>query len=214
LEARRALGLGTCRPAAASLLACAAAISFAACGGKRQDADEPKGNFPVEVLQASFPQQQKLAKSSRLVIVVRNAGSKTIPDIAVTVNGFDTRRKNPELADPNRPIFVVDARDKQIGSFPESQPASPPGCDSAYSNTWACGPLRPGRVKRFQWTVTAVEAGPFTIRYTVAAGLDGRAKAVDPSGDVPRGSFAGTVSDVPPQARVADDGHTIIHGTR
>jgi hypothetical protein len=69
-------------------------------------------------------------------------------------------------------------------------------------------------VKHFEWTVTAVEAGPFTISYTVAAGLDGKAKAEDPSGGIPRGSFAGTVSDVPPQARVADDGHTIIHGTR
>jgi hypothetical protein len=49
----------------------------------------------------------------------------------------------------------------------------------------------------------------------VAAGLDGKAKAVAAGGGkAPRGSFSGNVSDKPPQVRVADDGKTVVEGTR
>ena len=37
------------------------------CGGERQDEDEPEGEFPVEVVSASFPERQRLAQSSNLV---------------------------------------------------------------------------------------------------------------------------------------------------
>jgi hypothetical protein len=187
---------------------------LAACGGQRQDVHEPKGNFRVDVVNASFPSNQKLAKRSELVIKVRNAGDKTVPNIALTVNGFDERRNNPALADPNRPVFVVNGVPKSIGGFPESKDASPPGCDTAYVNTWACGPLAVGKVRTFKWSVTAVRAGQYKITYSVAAGLNGKAKAIDANGGVPRGLFAGTISDKPPQTRVSDNGHTIVSGTR
>ena len=45
-------------------------------------------------------------------------------------------------------------------------------------NTWACGPLEPGDERTLRWTVTAVVTGPFKINYRVAAGLNGKAKAV------------------------------------
>ena len=65
---------------------CLAAIALAGCGnGPRQDANEPKGNFPVEVISASFPSAQRLATTSNLEIVVRNPGPKKIPNVSVTV---------------------------------------------------------------------------------------------------------------------------------
>jgi hypothetical protein len=196
-------------------IACATALALASCGGDRQDKGEPKGNYKVEVVSASFPEKQKLAKTSSLRIVVRNADDKTIPNIAVTVSGFDVRRDDPDLADPDRPIFVINGRPKNIGGFPESKEAAPPGCETTYVNTWACGPLKPGRQKEFKWTVTAVRAGDFTLRYVVAAGLNGKAKAIDDQGGGrPLGVFHGTVDDKPPQTRVADDGHTVVNGTR
>ena len=64
-------------------------LAVAGCGGgERQDENEPEGNFPVEVVEAKFPEDQKLAKSSDLVVTVRNAGEETIPNIAMTVNGL------------------------------------------------------------------------------------------------------------------------------
>jgi hypothetical protein len=191
-------------------------LAFAGCGGgERQDENEPEGNFPVEVVRATFPEDQKLAKSSNLVVTVRNAGRETIPNIAVTVNGLDERKENAELADPSRPVFALNGVQVEIAGFPEAKDASPRGCDTAYVNTWACGPLKPNEQKTFRWSVTAVKAGPFDINWRVAAGLDGKAKAVAAGGGpAPRGQFSGTVSNEAPDVRVADDGHTIVNGTR
>jgi hypothetical protein len=191
-------------------------LAFAGCGGgERQDENEPEGDFPVEVVRATFPEDQKLAKDSDLVVTVRNAGDKTIPNIAVTVNGFDKRKKDPDLADPSRPVFALNGVQVEIAGFPEAKDASPRGCDTAYVNTWACGPLKPNRQRTFRWSVTAVKAGDFKIDWRVAAGLDGKAKAVAAGGGpAPRGQFSGTVSDEAPDVRVADDGKTIVEGTR
>jgi hypothetical protein len=191
-------------------------LAFAGCGsGERQDENEPAGNFPVEVVAADFPEDQKLAKSSSLVVTLRNAGNKTIPNIAVTVDGFDEQSEDPDVADPSRPVFALDGRQVEIAGFPEAKEAAPRGCDTAYVNTWACGPLRPNQTRTFRWSVTAVKAGDFEVSWKVAAGLDGKAKAVAPGGGpAPSGSFAGTVSDEAPEVRVADDGRTIVRGTR
>ena len=191
-------------------------LAVAGCGGgERQDENEPEGNFPVEVVRATFPEQQKLAKSSEMIVTVRNAGNKTIPDIAVTVNGFDKRKTDPDLADPSRPVFALNGVQVEIAGFPEAKDASPRGCDTAYVNTWACGPLRPDQQRTFRWSVTAVQAGDFKIDWRVAAGLDGNANAVAAGGGpAPRGQFAGTISSAAPDVRVADDGKTIVSGTR
>jgi hypothetical protein len=191
-------------------------IAATGCGGgERQDADEPAGEFPVRVLNARFPERQKLAQSSDLVITVRNAGTETIPNIALTVDGFDYRKDDPDLADRVRPRFAINGVPVEIAGFPESKDATPRGCDTAYVNTWACGSLRPDAQTTFRWSVTAVRAGPFKIDWQVAAGLDGKAKAVSAGGGAaPRGSFAGSVSSRPPQTRIGEDGRTIVSGSR
>ena len=190
-------------------------IALASCGGgERQDANEPAGKFEVSVVSAKFPEEQKLARRSELEIVVRNESERAVPTIAVTVKGFDERRKNTTLADPARPVFVINGVPKQIGSFPESEQAAPEGGETAYVGTWALGPLKPGGKKTFRWNVTAVRAGPYKITYEVAAGLDGRAKAVGTGGKAPRGRFTGTISDEAPDTRIGEDGETVIEGVR
>lgn len=194
-------------------MATVGALALAGCGGgTRQDADEPEGNFEVGVVHASFPGQQRLAKSSDLVIKVRNTGSKTVPDIAVTVDGFNYRKAadGTQLSDPERPRFAVNGIPREIGGFPEAKDATPKGCDTAYVNTWACGPLKPGAEHTFKWSVTAVKAGPYKLTWRVAGGLDGNAKAVAKGGGEVGGTFAGTISAKPPHTRIADDGKTII----
>jgi hypothetical protein len=98
--------------------------------------------------------------------------------------------------DPAKPIFSIDD--------------SPRGGETAYVDTWALGALKPGRSKTFNWDVTAVEAKPYEIRYRVSAGLDGKAMAITSSGGQPAGRFKGVVSDVPPQAKVADSGEDVL----
>lgn len=216
LRARSVGGRSCARGTAACLLTTLCLLAVAGCGGgERQDENEPEGSYPVEVVRAAFPEEQKLAKSSDLIVTVRNAGRATIPNIALTVDGLDERKKSPDLADPSRPVFALNGVQVEIAGFPEAKDASPRGCDTAYVNTWACGPLRPNQQKTFRWSVTAVRAGDFDINWRVAAGLDGKAKAVAPGGGpAPRGQFSGTISDEAPDVRVADDGKTIVNGTR
>jgi hypothetical protein len=196
----------------AFLVSAAALAAFAGCGGgDRQDENEPEGDYKVEVVEAKFPSEQKLAKRSRLVIVVRNADTKQIPNVAVTMSGLDFRKDDPELADQRRPQFVVNGKFKNFGNIEDAQALTPGGVENpTYVDTWSLGPLEPGESKRFRWDVTAVVAGPYELSYSVAAGLDGKARAVDESGETPQGIFTGTVSDAAPQTRIAADGKTIV----
>lgn len=192
-------------------------LVLAACGGERQDENEVSGDFPVEVVAAAFPGDQKLAKSSDMTITLRNAGDETIPNVGVTVTGFNYRKTDdPNLADPERPVFAVNGVPVEIGGFPEAKDATPRGCDSAYVDTWACGPLAPGREKTMRWSVTAVKEGPYKIDWRVNAGLHGNAKAVLAEGgdQVPGGTFTGTISDEAPEVRISDDGRTVVSGDR
>lgn len=69
-----------------ALLAAAAASALAACGGgDSQAAGEPEGDFPVEVVTATFPEHQRVADTSELRLGVRNTGEETIPDLALTI---------------------------------------------------------------------------------------------------------------------------------
>jgi hypothetical protein len=179
-----------------SVLASAVAVAGCGGGGPRQDANEPSGNFKVQVLQARFPIKQSLAKRSTMVITVKNVDSKTIPNIAVTVKSFDQTKNDPNLADPRRPQFIVNE--------------GPRGGDTAYVGTSALGELKPGETKTFKWDVTAVVAGKYSLKYAIAAGLNGKAKAILASGAAPAGEFKGVISGKAPQAKVADDGHTVV----
>jgi hypothetical protein len=168
----------------------AVALAASGCGGgTRQDANEPSGTYKVDVVSASFPAKQRLAQQQQLVVEVRNSDNRTIPDIAVTVDpGFSTRSDRTDLADPNRPVWIIDQ--------------DPAGGVTAYTNTWALGPLKPGDSKKFIWKVTPVRAGSHDIHFRIAAGLNGKAKAQASGGNAPEGSFTVNVSPKPAQAYV------------
>ena len=169
-----------------------AALSLSApllgCGGARQDAHEPSGNFPVSIVSASFPSAQTLSRAEDMKIAVRNEGTQPVPDVAVTVNSFDYVSPQQGLADPSRPIWIVDQ--------------APIGGESAYVNTWTLGGLAPGQVRTFSWRVTPVLAGTHRIDYRIAAGLNDKAHAQLVGGGIPQGSFTVNVADLPSQATV------------
>jgi hypothetical protein len=194
----------TGRRLTAVLAAATAALGAGGCGGDRQDADEPEGTFRLEVVDASFPAKQSIAEPVTMKIRVRNPDSKDVPNVAVTVEtkgatpdagpvAFAQSRSDPRLADPNRPVWVLDEE--------------PGGGASSYSNTWTLGKLPAGEEKTFEWRLTAAEAGKYSLTYRVAAGLDGKAKlAEDSKAD---GSFDVTIADTPVPARVNDDGEVV-----
>ena len=180
-----AMGMGRRATALGAVLA----LGMIGCGGgERQDKNEPSGTFDVSVVDATFPRSQHIADQARMRIAVRNTGQKDVPNVAVTVKGFTRRDPQPGLADPNKPVWIVDS--------------GPKGGDTAYVGTWALGPLGAGKTKTFEWRVTPIQPGVYKVRYEVAAGLNGKAKARGQGGGVPSGRFTVRVSGKPPQARV------------
>lgn len=182
---------------AAATTACLV-LPFAGCGGgERQDHDETAGTYKVDVVSASFAKKQRLANSAVMRIVVKNTDSKAIPNVAVTITddddakggaGFATRSEQAGLSDPSRPLWIVDR--------------GPRGGDTAYVSTWALGRLAPGATKTFEWHVTPVVAGSHTLRWHVAAGLNGKAVARTDDGKDPGGTFPVDVSRKPPAVMV------------
>ena len=61
------------------------------------------------------------------------------------------------------------------------------------------------RRKDIVWRVTPVKAGTYTVHYQLAAGLNGKAKAVTDDGSPVKGEFVVTISDKPPRASVDDE---------
>jgi hypothetical protein len=184
---RRNTSLFRLRTAAGTLVL--VALLLGACGGgEKQDANEPSGTWKLDVLSASFPGKQHLGEQTTLQITVKNADDREVPNIAVTVDGFDQRHDDPTLADPKRPIWIVNT--------------PPVNAASAFTNTWSLGALPPGHTRTFAWKVTAVRAGTYSVRYKVAAGLDGKAKAVLADGSPPKGSFIARVTRKPRPVKI------------
>jgi hypothetical protein len=48
------------------------------------------------------------------------------------------------------------------------------------------------------------------LKYAVSAGLNGKARAVLAGGGRPSGEFTGVISNKAPEAKVADDGKTVV----
>jgi hypothetical protein len=203
-----------------------AALALGACGGgARQDASEPAGSYTVEVSQAAFPATQSLAQHAHFVLTVRNVESvKTIPLVAVTIcnlscaypppsgggtqaQAFGENIKMQNVAYPSRPVWIVD---RGPGPCQAScQSGGPGGAVTAYANTWALGPLKPGESKTFNWAVTAVKAGTHVVNWVVAAGLNGKAKAQLAGGGQPGGTVTVKISAAPQQAYVTDQGQVV-----
>jgi hypothetical protein len=229
LKARKRIGIG--------ILGVLLAAGVASCGGTRQDENEPEGDFPVSIVSADFPSKQQLAQNTNLTLAVANAGDKEIPNLAITIftesnastgestttttgstgtsststqalptsqGSFSVRSEQEGLAIPFRPVWILEE------GFPklEGQVASA-GAEAAQTDTYAFGPLPAHQTKRIVWNVTPVQGGTYTVHYRVAAGLQGKAKAVTADGSVPEGEFVVRISTAPPQTRVDDSGKVV-----
>jgi hypothetical protein len=173
------------------------ALVVAGCGGgERQDANEPSGTFPMNVVNAKFPRSQSLAQQEAMTISVKNTGTQEIPNLAVTVDSFSTRSQQQGLADPERPVWVVDE--------------GPIGGTTAYTNTWALGKLAPGKTRTFVWKVTAIQPGTHTVKYRVAAGLNGKARAKVNGQDDFQGTFTVAISGKPAKSHVDPDTGQVV----
>jgi hypothetical protein len=197
---------------AGTLALSALALSSCGGGGGRQDEDEPEGKYPVEITVSQFPTRQRLADTSFLRLGVQNTGQEVVPDVAITISidenairPFSVRDPQPNLAAPDRPVWVLENQYPKLAGETASA-----GATTANEKTFSFGSLGPGETVEAVWKVTPVRAGTYTLDYQVDAGLTGKAKAVTSDGSPPTGSFVVQISDEPPQTRVNDAGEVVV----
>ncbi len=208
-----------------------ASLALTACGGgQRQDAQEPSGKFKVQITTARFPSSQRLSEHTHLVLAVHNVSGQTLPDVAVTIcnvtcgypappgegtsaTAFSENLQMQGLAHPSRPVWVLDNPPGPCNSGCAANSSSggggPGGAVTAYANTWALGPLGAGQTAKFDFGVTAVKPGRHVVAWEVAAGLNGKAKAVLSDGSLPHGKFTVLVRNTPAQTYVNNNGQIV-----
>ncbi|HEY5286530.1 MAG TPA: hypothetical protein VIJ50_05455 [Solirubrobacteraceae bacterium] len=175
------------------------------CGGSQRNAHEVAGTYPVEILRTRFPAKQAIARDERFTLVVRNAGERTIPNIAVTLDSFYYSSSYPKLSVSRRPVWIVNTGPGKVSSSPpvQTEEVNPPGGgETAFVNTWALGALAPHASRAFIWHVTPVKAGLHTVHYTVSAALDGKARARLVGGGLAAGSLTASIAPAPPPTHV------------
>ena len=194
------------RLASAAATVMCATLAAGCGGGTRQDVHEAKGSFEMKILKASFPSTQAVARPARLELQVRNTGTKTVPNVAVTVDSFSYTATTPELAANKRPIWAIEEGPGPKAPSPvESQEVSPAGGgQTVYVNTWA---------QTFSWRVMPVKPGKYTVSYAVAAGLSGKAVAVLHSGGAVHGRFVVNIAAAPPATHVDPRTGKVVAGT-
>jgi hypothetical protein len=202
---------------AAAIGAAVLAFALSACGGDEPSADsnEAPGKYPVKIVTAQFPTEQRLGQTTLLRLGVRNTGHKTVPGLTVTftVGGkegrasslpFGYRDPSPGLAQPDRPVWVLSARYPKANGSTETA-----GAETASPKTFDFGPLKPGKTVEAVWKLNAVRAGKYNVLYEISGGLGGTAKAETAPGTQAGGSFATEISDVPPETEVTDSGEVV-----
>jgi hypothetical protein len=196
--------------------------TLAACGGGGSEfANEPSGKFPVSVIRSTFPNRQHISKRTDLVLGLRNPERKAVPELAITVwtgetkadGSFNIRLDNPQLANPSRPVWILENKyPKLLGNgvtLSNVEKAPSAGAETALTDTYSFGPLKPGKSKVIDWRVTPATTGTYTVHYQVAAGLGGQAKAVTPAGGPVKGEFVVTIGSKPPQTCVLPNGQIV-----
>ena len=111
-----------------------------------------------------------------------NPGKKTVPDLAITIwtgetkadGSFNTRLDNPALANPSRPGLdpreQVPEAPRQRRHLANVEKAPSAGAETAHTDTYSFGPLKPGKSKVIDWRVTPATTGTYTVHYVVRRG--------------------------------------------
>jgi hypothetical protein len=204
------------RVALVGFLACLLTAFLAACGGdSSSDANERAGTYEVEVTDASFPTEQELGTTSLLKLGIRNTSDKAIPALIVNVSlagkegrasalPFGIRDPQPELAQPDRPVWVLA---EHYPKFAGSD--KPGGAETSNEKTFVFGALKAGATANVVWKLSAVKTGRYTIAYGIDAGIGGQAKTETANGVAPGGTFTAKISSAPRETEVTDSGEVV-----
>lgn len=193
-----------------------AATIIAGCGGGDDDggqfANEPAGDYPVEIVSAEFEPDQTIAETYDFKLSVENTGEETIPGLTASISlpglgstlAFAYRDKQEGLAMPQRPVWVLEeGYPKLKGTVGRG------GAGNANRRTFNFGALPAGETADMIWRVTAVRPGDYDIAYRIAAGVSGEANAVGVGGEDPIGELPAKISGRPILTRVNENGKVV-----
>ena len=164
---------------------------------------------------ASFPTRQQLGQTSLMKLGIRNTGKKTVPALTVNVSiagnegqtstlPFAIHDPQPELAQPDRPVWVLAAHyPKFAGS------SAPGGAETSNQKTYDFGPLKPGRTANLVWKLSAVKSGHYDLLYAIDAGLGKQTRAETGNGVEPGGSFSVQISSARVDKEVTGNGEVV-----
>ncbi len=192
-----------------------AAALVAGCGGDDeggQFANEPSGEYPVEIVNAEFKPRQEISNTYDMKLSVRNTGDETIPALNTSISlpgmgstlAFAYRDPQKGLAMPQRPVWVMEeGYPKLAGTVGRG------GAGNANRRTFNFGELPAGETADMIWRVTAVRPGDYRLAFRVAAGLSGEAVAVDAAGDDPVGVLPARISARPILTKINENGKVV-----
>lgn len=151
------------------------------------------------------------AEDSDSVAAEQAEGEQALPEAR---GAFSVISRQTGLAIPSRPVWILEQGFPRVagtdaGPAPPGEISGSGGAEAAQSNTFSFGSLDPNETREVVFRVTPVQPGTYTVRYRIAAGLQGKAVAVNEDGSVPEGEFVVQISDVPPQTRVDDSGKVV-----
>ena len=84
-----------------------------------------------------------------------------------------------------------------------------PYAETASPKTFNFGPLEPGETTEAVWKLIAVRTGSHRLRFTIAGGLGGKARAETTSGGRAGGTFSTRIAAAPPNTVVKDNGEVV-----
>lgn len=196
----------------------AALAIFSGCGDEEigaQFANEPAGEYPVEVVRASFEPRQTVSRTYDLTLSVKNTGDERIPAMSTVINlpgrdstlAFAYADPQPGLAYDQRPVWVLEEgyprRDGRV------TPRVNGGAGTSSSRTFNFGAVEPGEIAGMIWRVTAARPGSYKVSYAISAGLGGDAVAVDAGGEQPFGLLPARITALARLTRINDKGKVV-----
>lgn len=195
--------------------ALSAALFVSGCGGSDdggQFANQPTGEFPVEIIDATFKPLQTVADTYDMTVAVRNAGDETIPAINATINlpgrgstlAFAYADRQQGLAMNQRPVWVVEEGWPKLADTTGRGGATTPD-----KRTFEFGQLEPGDTANMIWRVVAVRPGSYRVRYQISAGLGPDQTAVDSVGNSPSGMLPVRINNFARLTEVNEKGQVV-----
>lgn len=204
--------------AALIALAGVAALAFGvtACGGGegRQDEGLEDATYSVDVLDAAFPEVQRLGKTVDLGLDIENTGEEAIPNLAVTVfvlgeegenarDAFAYRDPQKNLNRHDRPIWILEPGYPTLRDDPVLGNAG-----TASARTFAFGELEPGETAEAVWRLTPVRPGSYRLSYVITPDLYGVGE-VEAEDGAASGTLSARIRRAPEQLRVDDRGRVV-----